>query len=75
MKACSPTRQNWCTPEKALIVAKSSTHTCPPSVAALPKIVLLPIRQSCATWVYAMNRLRSPMLVNPAAALCAAVHR
>ena len=34
-----PTRQNWCTPENALIVAKSSTVTWPPSVAALPKIV------------------------------------
>ena len=49
MNACWPTRQNWCTPENALIVAKSSTVTWPPSVAALPKIVVLPTWQSCAT--------------------------
>ena len=43
-------------PEKALIVAKSSTVTWPPTVAALPKIVKFPIWQSCATCTYAMNR-------------------
>ena len=38
MNAWRPTRQNWCTPEPALIVAKSSTVTWPPSVALLAKM-------------------------------------
>ena len=40
-------------------------RTCPPSVAALPKIVSLPIWQSWATCTYTMNRLRSPISVSP----------
>ena len=65
MKACSPTRQNWWTAEKAPICAKSPTSTCPASVAQLAKIVLLPTWQSCATWAYAMKKLLLPMVVMP----------
>ena len=50
MKAWRPMRQNWCTAEKALMVAQLCTVTWPPSVAALPKIVSSPTWQSCATW-------------------------
>ena len=42
MNPWRPTRQNWCTAEPALMLAKSSTVTWPPSVACGPKIVSLP---------------------------------
>ena len=49
MKACSPTRQNWCTAVNAPIVAKSPISTCPASVALFAKIVFEPTWQSWAT--------------------------
>src|SRR5437773_893215 len=55
-------RQNWCTPENAPMTAKSSTVTCPASVAALAKMVSLPTCQSWATWVDAMRKFRSHTL-------------
>src|SRR6266571_5943712 len=47
--AWRPMRQNWCTGEKAPTVAKSSTSTCPASVAPLTKSALFPTRESCPT--------------------------
>ncbi len=41
-----PTRQNWCTAEKAPMVTWSATSTCPARVAPLAKMVWLPTRQS-----------------------------
>ena len=47
--------EGWCRPlmpqdfEYALIVAKSSTVTWPPTVAPLAKMISLPMWQSCAT--------------------------
>ena len=35
MKACAPTRQNWCTPAKPLMITQSSMVTWPASVELL----------------------------------------
>ncbi len=47
------------------MLAKSSTCTCPPSVAALPRIASFSMAQSWATCAYAMSRLRLPIRVRP----------
>ena len=39
MKAWRPTRRNWCTPEPALTLAKSSTVTWPPSSPCSDRVV------------------------------------
>ena len=65
MKACEPTRQNWCTAENAPTVQKSPTSTCPARVAQLAKMLLLPTWQSWAMWEPVMKKLSSPTVVRP----------
>jgi len=55
MNAYFPTRQNWWTPAYPPRMAKSSTSTWPPSVVPCDRIASFPMRQSCATWQYAMK--------------------
>ena len=63
--ACGPMWQNWCTPVKPPSTAKSPTCTWPASCVLFAKIVLLPIRQSCAMCTYAMIQLSLPIVVSP----------
>ncbi len=57
-------RTKWCTGQSAPTVAHSSTVTCPPNVAAFARITSSPITQSCATWTYAMIKVRFPTRVS-----------
>ena len=63
--ASRPTRTNWWNAASPPIIARSSTLTCPASVARLAMITLLPTWQSWATCTPVISMQRLPTRVTP----------